>query len=140
MDLSPGRHEVRIVHPDYELHSATVVVRAGDVTTLRFDAQPITAAAPSPPVAEQPPPRPQTRQPAALLEGQAILRLSVTPVCEIFISGESRGVKNRLVDTLLAGGISVRLIPTDRSYADSAFAVELVPGANKPVVIQLRRR
>ena len=71
---------------------------------------------------------------------EGILRLSVSPVSEIFISGEARGVKSRLIDTVLAGGYSVRLVPTDRSYADSSLTIEVVPGENRPVFVQLRRR
>ncbi|MDH5196771.1 MAG: protein kinase [Gemmatimonadota bacterium] len=141
IELAPGRHQVQLIHPDYATQEATVTIAAGRAATLRFSAQRLQAQAP-PPAAVQPPAAETPRQTApALLESQGILRISVSPVAEILVSGESKGVKNRLVDTLLAGGYLIRMIPTDPNYADTSFAVEVAPGASNPaVVIRLRRR
>jgi hypothetical protein len=73
--------------------------------------------------------------------GQGILRLSVSTVAEVFIDGESRGVKRTLTDTLLAGDHLIRLVPTDGSYGDTTFTYRLPAGEDsQPLVVRLSRK
>jgi hypothetical protein len=138
LELPAGSHTVRLIHPSYETQMATVTIPAGGVETLRFTAAPLVpqqAAAPQPPV-QQPP---QVQPGMSAIEG--VLQLSVNPVSEVFINGESKGFASRLTDTLLAGDLLIRLVPRDGSYRDSVFSHRIAPGTNNPpVVVRLVKR
>jgi hypothetical protein len=136
VDLDPGSHSITLTAPGYEAQRETVRIAAGRTLQLAFRAQRL------PPQVTQPakPPETQPQTARELVAGQGILRLAVAPVAEIIIAGDSRGIQSRLVDTLLAGGYRIRLVPTDRAYADSTFSIEVKPGQNPPVIIQLRRK
>jgi serine/threonine protein kinase len=142
IELAPGRHTVQLIHQGYETQTATVTITAGGVQTLRFTA---SALAVQPPPQAQPPVQ-QPAQPApaparGLLATQGILRLSVSPVAEVFIDGESRGVKSRHTDTLVAGDHLIRLVPTDGTFRDTTFAHRLPAGEDsQPLVVRLNRK
>jgi serine/threonine protein kinase len=139
IELPAGRHTVQLIHPNYETQTANVTIVAGRAEMLRFSASPL--AVQQPPAQVQQPAQPTPAPARGLLAGQGILRLSVNPVAEVFIDGESRGVKSRHTDTLLAGDHLIRLVPADETYRDSTFAHRLPAGENSdPLVIRLLRR
>jgi predicted Ser/Thr protein kinase len=138
LELSPGRHDVRIVHPNYEQYSETVLVRAGQLATVRFAGRPIVQA--QTPVTQPPVQQPQApARPAGLLEGQGILRISVNVAAEIYVQGARKG-RGRAVDTLLAGAYQIRIVGPS-GYRDSTFYQQVAAGAEGTLVrIELKRQ
>jgi predicted Ser/Thr protein kinase len=130
LDLSPGRHVVRLIHPDYETQTATVDIPAGGVETLRFSAsrlaqQPEVAPVTQPPA--QPPPAETPRQPVGLVEGQGILMLRVNVAAEIYVQGTLAG-RGSVVDTLLAGAYEIRILAPP-GYRDTTFIQQVARGS-----------
>jgi hypothetical protein len=138
LELSPGRHDVRIVHPNYEQYSERVQVRAGQLATVRFAGRPIVqqqAPVTQPPVQQPPAPT----RPVGLLEGQGILRISVNVAAEIYVQGALKG-RGRAVDTLLAGAYQIRIVGPS-GYRDSTFYQQVAAGAAGTLVrIELMRQ
>jgi serine/threonine protein kinase len=137
VDLDPGSYRVTLAAPGYEAQNERVTITAGRTAPLTFSARTVQAPVSQP---VQKPPEAQPTTPRELVAGQGILLLSVTPVAEVFIDSESHGIRSRYADTVVAGGHRIRLVPTDRTYADSSFTIEVKSGQNDPLRIQLRRQ
>jgi serine/threonine-protein kinase len=141
IDLSPGRHSVQLIHPDYETQTASVTIAAGGVATLRFAASPLA-------VQQQPAQPPAQAQPAAaaparagMLEDEGILRLSVSVAAEIYIQDRLVG-RSRVIDTLLAGTYAIRIV-APAGYRDTTIYHTVNRGAesaNPPVRVVLNPR
>jgi len=143
VELSPGSHRVELIHGDYLTQTASVRIVAGRIETLRFSAQRVPEqAAPqqaAPPV--QPPPTQAAPTGRAMSSIEGVLLLSVTPVAEVFINGESKGVVSRLRDTLVAGDLQIRIVSRDADYRDTTLLVRIAPGtSNPPVVVRLSKK
>ncbi|HEX9631039.1 MAG TPA: protein kinase [Gemmatimonadales bacterium] len=140
LELPPGRHQVRIVHPNYEVQSQLVTVQAGQLATVRFDARLITQqqAPVTQPPAQQPQPTTPTR-PAGLLEGQGILRLSVNVAAEVYVQGTLKG-RGRVIDTLLAGTYEIKIVGPS-GYRDTTFFQQVNAGPDGTLVrVELKRQ
>lgn len=142
VELSPGSHRVELIHGDYLTQTASVRIVAGRIETLRFNAQRVPQQAPAQQAAPVQPPPTQaapTGRTMSSIEGE--LLLSVTPVAEVFINGESKGVVSRLRDTVVAGDLQIRIISRDPEYRDTTLLVRIAPGTgNPPVVVRLSKK
>jgi serine/threonine-protein kinase len=141
IDLAPGRHSIQLIHPNYEIQTASVSIEAGGVETLRFRAARVAEQQQTP---VTPPAQAQPAAPAparGLVEGQGILRLSINVAAEIYIQGRLVG-RNRVTDTLLAGSYEIRIVAPE-GYRDTTIFHTVNPGpesANPPVRVALSRR
>lgn len=137
VDLSPGRHSVRLIHPSYEPQTTSVNVRAGDATTLEFTANPI-AQRPTAPV--QPPAQQPQAQPAQPSVGalQGMLRIGINVIAEVIVDQESRGRKRLFQEILLAGDHLV-LLRAD-GFADTTLRVRVTEGDTTTYKVDLQRK